>query len=82
MIFNPSKNRELSLYQVNNGSGAWLHAMLWLHDDQVGGLPEEYNWLDGHTSPKLTPKIVHYTRGTPDMLGDDLPYADEWREYV
>jgi len=81
MVFNPAKCHGLTLYRVNNDPGAHLHAMLWVHEDEIGDIPEDYNWLEGHSPETLAPKVVHYTRGTPDML-PGLPYEPEWWEYV
>lgn len=80
MLMNPSRNMSLTKYAVNNQTGAWLHALLWLRDDQIGDLPETWNWLEGHSSPSIIPKIIHYTRGTPDLPGcEGVDRADEWR---
>lgn len=66
---------------VNQWAGRRLHGFEWLDDDQIGALPEAWNWLEGHSSPALAPKAVHFTRGTPDMPGyRDVPFADEWRQ--
>ncbi len=79
MLFRPSKNQALTKYWLNNQSGSWLQSMLWLEEGQIGGLPEEWNWLEGWSSPNIDPKVVHFTRGTPDMPGyEDVAYADEW----
>lgn len=79
MVMNPSRCTNLTKYVVNNMDGSWLHAMCWLEDDQIGGLPEEWNWLEGWSKPDIKPKIIHHTRGTPDMDGcEDVMYAKEW----
>ena len=65
---------------VNTWAGRRLHAFEWLDDALIGALPEPWNWLEGHSSPALDPKAVHFTRGTPDLPGyEAVPYADEWR---
>lgn len=65
---------------VNCWVGRRLHGFEWLADPLIGALPEAWNWLEGHSSPALEPKAVHFTRGTPDLPGyHDVPYADEWR---
>jgi hypothetical protein len=58
--------------------GLWFHQFRWLHDAQIGELPEEWNWLEGHSDPAICPKAVHYTRGTPDMLKEPLAFEQEW----
>jgi len=80
MLFRPSRNKSLTKYALNNQTGSWLHGMLWLSDEEIGDLPEEWNWLEGWSDPNINPKVVHFTRGTPDMPGyEDTAYADEWR---
>lgn len=81
MLMNPSKCRSLTPYAVNQQTGAWLHSMCWVHDEEIGDLPEEWNWLDGWSSPDLDPKVIHYTRGTPDMTPVSA-YATEWWEVL
>ena len=79
MAFKPWRNTGLTKYALNNMSKEWLHGMLWLKDDEIGALPEAWNWLEGYSDPSIDPKIVHYTRGSPDMAGyEDSAYADEW----
>ena len=83
MLMNPARCATLTRYVVNNWTGAHLHAMLWVDDQQIGELPEEWNWLCGHSSPDIDPSLVHYTLGTPDLPGyKDQPYAEEWRAYA
>ena len=31
----------------------------------IGQIPEEWNWLDGHSPEDMKPKIVHFTTGGP-----------------
>lgn len=66
---------------VSNKHRNYLHGFEWLADYQIGGLPEEWNWLEGYSSPDIDPKLVHYTRGTPDLDGyHDAAFAYEyWR---
>ncbi len=83
MVFRPYLNRGLTKYVLNNSTGSMLHGMLWQPDEEIGSLPEEWNWLCGWSPPELDPKVVHFTRGTPDMPGhENEPYADEWRRYA
>lgn len=71
--------RMLTPYQVNTAPGNWLHQFAWLKDEEIGELPEEWNWLDGHSDPAITPSAVHFTRGTPDMPGwENTQFAEEW----
>jgi hypothetical protein len=82
VIFNcdhPS-NKFLTPALVNSVPGRDLHRFFWLHDDEIGELGPEWNFLVGHTDPRIEPKVVHFTDGVPDMPGyEDVCYADEWR---
>ncbi len=79
MLIKPARCRALTKYAVNNQGGQWLHAMCWAAEEEIGALPEEWNWLEGWSRPELEPKLVHFTRGTPDMPGhEDAAYAGEW----
>lgn len=73
---------ELSVWDVNHRRGLYLHSMEWAQD-AVGALPEEWHWLQGHSSVAIeAPKLVHFTSGTPDVRGYEAqPFADEWLEY-
>lgn len=83
MLMNTSRCRNLFPYNVNNKSGSWLHGLLWLQDEEIGGLPEEWNWLDGWSSLSIVPKNIHFTRGTPDMPDcGDVSYMKEWWKYA
>ncbi len=79
MLLRPAANRALTKYRVNAESKDWLHGLAWLDDGEIGALPEAWNWLAGWSSPEVEPKLVHFTRGTPDMPGHaDEPYAADW----
>ena len=73
----------LTPYQVNMQAGSWLHALTWVRDDgQIGGLPEEWNWIPGHSPDDLDPKAVHFSFGGV-WLGDqyaDVPKTGLWVE--
>jgi hypothetical protein len=76
-------NAVLTKDVVNHEPGAFLHGFKWLDDELIGGLPEHWNWLEGWSSPSITPRVVHMTRGIPTMKGyEDIPYADEWRTFL
>ncbi len=79
MLMRPSGNRDLTKYAANNQSKDWLHQLSWLSDEEIGALPEAWNWLSGWSSPDIDPKVVHHTRGTPDIPKyKDEPFAEEW----
>jgi hypothetical protein len=78
-------HNNLTIDDVNTKSGHWLHNLKWLPDDVIGDLPEEWNWLDGHSSVEIDAKNVHFTRGGPwfdrwEPLDEkSRKYAKEWR---
>lgn len=81
MAINPSKC-SMTKYILNNQSGSYLHALLWQDESTIGALPPEWNWLEGWSSPDIKPSVVHFTRGTPDLIGNDIPYSAEWWKCV
>ncbi len=84
MVFNcayPSA-RQLNVETVNTKPGAYLHRMQWAADDEIGALPETWNWLEGwcKTAPGEIPKVIHYTRGGPWFdKWQDVEFAELWR---
>lgn len=81
MLMNSARKTDISPYRVNNASGSELHQLTWVQDDEIGALPETWNWLEGWSDPNLQPDLVHFTRGTPDMIGECM-YSDEWWSYL
>lgn len=82
MVFNCDHpaNKELTVDLVNTARGRDLHQFCWLNDENIGEIGPEWNWLAGHSSPDINPKIVHHTEGSPCMPGyEQAPFADEWR---
>ncbi|MEJ6845094.1 hypothetical protein V3589_02575 [Sinorhizobium fredii] len=82
MVFNCGHpaNRALTPELVNSVPGRDLHAFCWLKDEEIGSLDQSWNYLVGHSSPEITPDIVHFTDGIPSMAGyEACEYADEWR---
>ena len=80
MLMNPARCRDMTKRALNTWSGQRLHALGWVPDHQIGALPPIWNWLEGW-SVEGVPKVVHFTRGTPDMVAG-LPFADEWWSYL
>lgn len=73
-------NRALTPELVNTLPGRELHAFCWLKDKEIGELGPEWNFLVGHTDPKVTPKVIHWTNGGPWFKEyENEPYSDEWR---
>jgi hypothetical protein len=80
MVMRPGRCAGLTPYAVNNMPRDWLHGFRWIDEASLKGLPEAWNWLEGWSDPGLTPKVVHFTRGTPDMAGHEhAAYAEDWR---
>lgn len=77
---NHPATQALTLEMINSLPGRDLHRFCWLKDDEIGGLPITWNWLEGHNKMEASPpSIVHYTRGGPwfdHMMQCD--YAKEW----
>lgn len=67
MLFNCDHpaNRALTVRIINTLPGRDLHAFSWLHDEQIGELPAEWNWLVGVQPCPAMPKIAHFTLGGP-----------------
>lgn len=83
MLFNTAHPacQVLLPYIVSTKSGRWLHTLQWCRDEDIGMLLPEWNWLEGHSTDD-NPKVVHFTRGTPDIPAySKVEYADEWLQY-
>lgn len=77
-------NKKLTLEIVNTLPGRDLHRFCWLEDEEIGELGPEWNYLvvkpGDETKPYVTPNVVHFTLGVPDMPGYEASeYADDWR---
>jgi hypothetical protein len=75
-------NKALTIEAINTLPGRDLHRFAWLDDAEIGELPVECNYLVGVSKlpDGVLPKIVHFTRGLPDMAGyENQDYAEEWR---
>jgi lipopolysaccharide biosynthesis glycosyltransferase len=66
-------NAALTPEVVNRETGSFLHRFSWLKDEEIGALPETWNWLEGWSAKPAggPPNVVHYTRGGP--------WFDEWK---
>lgn len=74
-------HKRLTVEDINTRPGRDLHRFFWLNDSEIGQLPPEYNYLEGETvlPEGVQPKVVHYTRGIPDMAGyENVEFAEEW----
>ena len=84
MVFNCDHPtvRRLTPDLVNRETGAYLHRMQWLADEEIGALPVEWNWLEGWNEKPAhgTPNAVHFTRGGPWFENwQNVEYGDLWR---
>ncbi len=73
--------RSLTPDVVNRETGAYLHRMQWVADEDIGALPVEWNWLEGwnEVPERGTPKAVHFTRGGPWFAQwQNVDYGDLW----
>lgn len=72
-------NHRLNLTTLNNWAGRDLHAMKWLHDDEIGRLPAEWNWLCGIQARPSNLAVAHFTEGVPNMPGyENCDGAELW----
>jgi hypothetical protein len=52
-----------------------------LEDDEIGGLPVEWNWLCQEDGDNPDAKIIHYSAGIPGFPHyADTPMAEVWRD--
>lgn len=74
------KNRVLTPEFIQSATGAQLHRFTWLDSQQdIGGLPIEWNWLPDEFGENAQAKLLHYTLGTPSFYEfADTPQAAEW----
>jgi lipopolysaccharide biosynthesis glycosyltransferase len=74
-------NAALTPDAVNRETGSFLHRFSWLKDEEIGALPETWNWLEGWSAKPASghPSVIHYTRGGPWFdEWEDVDYADLW----
>jgi len=72
----------LKILDANTKSGLWLHQLSWLHDDEIGELPPEWNHLVGFDKGGEDAKALHFSEGTPDLPWyENCYFSDEWRRY-
>lgn len=78
MLFNNAHPdcKNLTPASVSTGTGKYLHRMEWT--TEVGSIPPEYNYLVGEQECE-SPKIYHYTLGTPCFCGVPTDHAIKWK---
>ncbi len=91
VLFNCSHpaHNNFTIDDVNTKPGRWLHNFLWLKNSEIGSMSEKWNWLEGYSSEKINPSIVHFTRGGPwfNNLGfhigrKEKKYFSEWNSLL
>ncbi len=76
-------NKILTPEFVADAGGAFLHRFEWLRDDQIGGLPKEWNHLVGEYKPNPDAKLYHHTLGTPGFQRYmSCESHKEWNAYL
>lgn len=80
MLFNNAMCKDLTAGYVNEAPGLDLHQFSWT--DKIGKLDPAWNVLVGeHNQVAGTPKLLHYTLGTPCFADcANGPYADLWHD--
>ena len=64
---------------VQRQTGAYLHRFSWLQDEQVGELPQIWNWLAIEYQDNPQAKLIHYTLGAPCFKDyADSEMAEPW----
>ena len=79
MLMNNHRCKMLSKEYVETATGLELHQFKWTHEENIGELPLEWNWLVSEYDYNKNAKNVHWTLGGPyfkDYAKSD--YADEW----
>lgn len=73
--------RALTPEIVNSETGAYLHRLQWVANQDIGAIDETWNWLEGwsKTPPDGPPNVIHFTGGGPWLASyKDVQYADLW----
>ena len=70
-------NKKLTVGMINNMTGRDLHAFCWLTDDEIGELPNDWNWLVNVQDKPENPAIAHYTLGGPWFDGWEAQDHDQ-----
>ena len=75
------KHKILTPEFIQNQTGKYLHRFSWLNDDEIGELPQEWNWLAIEYPENKDAKLIHYTLGTPCFKEyEKTDMADIWHK--
>lgn len=77
-----SSNRNLTNEVVAQETPKFLHRFMWLKDEEIGGLPLEFNFLaEEMENPAGLPFNIHHTLGPPIYEErQEVDYVDFWKE--
>jgi len=82
MWFNNERCKILSHDVVNDSSPAALHQFKLFRDEEIGALPQEWNWLEGDYDwphDGTLPAAVHFTNGGPWFADHrSVRFGDIW----
>ena len=75
------QNAQLTREVVEQAEPKFLHRFLWLKDELIGGLPNEFNFLvEEQDMPETLPFNIHHTLGAPVFREKtEVDYADYWK---
>lgn len=75
-------HKKFTVKELNTWPGRDLHAFKWLKDEEIGELPQEWNFLVGVNEGDLEKqKILHYTNGQPGWQGWEPQETDKiWND--
>lgn len=72
-------NKRFTIEDLNKLPGRDLHAFFWLKDEEIGELPQEWNFLVGVNEGMLEDqKMLHYTNGSPAWGKDWQPLETDY----
>lgn len=76
---NHEANKRFTVNDLNTLPGRDMHAFYWLHDEEIGALPQGWNFLVGVNEGDLEEqKMLHYTNGSPAWLEDWTPQETDY----
>lgn len=79
MLFNNAKCRILTPEYIDNPSTTGLHTIDWVKEEEIGGLPNEWNHCVGYDTPRTDAKLVHFTQGVPCFPETiNCEYSEAW----
>ena len=81
-LLHPSHKPDID--KVNAENGSWLHGFGWLKADQIGEIPEKWNFIPNHSEERVKTrdvKAIHFTEGSPALLGNKIKYSEIYSFY-